>query len=84
MLFHNQNRVSCQHGTNHFIPFTEKEVQPKARYTHHTPLDFLEGKLESETSALFAPTKSLLPTFGPPALGVLQAGRDLYAYYHTF
>ncbi|WP_104692399.1 hypothetical protein [Helicobacter felis] len=83
MLFSGKNRISIQQGANHFIPFTEKEVRPKGRYTHHTLLDFLAGKLEPETSALFAPTQSLLPTFGAVAKEVLNKGRELYAYYHT-
>ncbi|WP_104686991.1 nucleoside 5-triphosphatase RdgB (dHAPTP, dITP,XTP-specific), partial [Helicobacter felis] len=83
MLFSGKNRISIQQEANHFIPFTEKEVRPKGRYTHHTLLDFLAGKLEPETSALFAPTQSLLPTFGAVAKEVLNKGRELYAYYHT-
>ncbi len=75
---------SINEWANHFIPLTEKEVRPKGRYTHHTLLDFLAGKLEPETSALFAPTQSLLPTFGAVAKEVLNKGRELYAYYHTF
>ncbi|WP_120945278.1 nucleoside 5-triphosphatase RdgB (dHAPTP, dITP,XTP-specific) [Helicobacter labacensis] len=88
MLFHSQNRISCALGANHFIPFKEGEVNPKARYTHHTLLEFLAGK-----SVAFAPTRGLfkdnapqgLPcsTFSPSAQVVLQAGKKLYAYYHA-
>lgn len=81
MLFHPQNRISTAHGPNHFIPFKEKEVQPKGRYACRTLLDFLEGKHPPQT-ALFA-QETPKPTFSPAALSILQAGRKLYSYYHA-
>ncbi|WP_104690975.1 nucleoside 5-triphosphatase RdgB (dHAPTP, dITP,XTP-specific) [Helicobacter heilmannii] len=92
MLFHGQNRLSIQHGPNHFIPFQEKEVSPKGRYAYHTLLDFLEGKsLASRTAKakkeLFSQstpaTIQARPSFSPVALSVLHAGQELYTYYHT-
>ncbi|WP_205589753.1 hypothetical protein [Helicobacter sp. L8] len=89
MLFHSQNRISCQLGANHFIPFKEVEVNPKARYTHHTLLEFLAGKsvvcASKSPRGLFkdnAP-QGLCPTFSPTAQALLQAGKKLYAYYHA-
>ena len=32
-LFHGQNRISSTEGTNHWIPFTEQEVNAPARFT---------------------------------------------------
>ncbi|BDQ26626.1 hypothetical protein [Helicobacter heilmannii] len=92
MLFHGQNRISTAYGPNHFIPFKEKEVQPKGRYAYHTLLDFLEGKsLASRTAKakkeLFSQstpaTIQARPSFSPVALSVLHAGQELYTYYHT-
>lgn len=43
-LFHTQNRISCQHGTNHWIPFTEEEVGAQEAFDSHFMSDFLHGK----------------------------------------
>ncbi len=50
-IFHNQNKISCRQGTNHWIPFTEKEVNAKERFESHFMTDFIKGKTP--------PTKSL-------------------------
>ncbi|WP_120946283.1 nucleoside 5-triphosphatase RdgB (dHAPTP, dITP,XTP-specific) [Helicobacter labacensis] len=84
MLFHSQNRISCTLGHNHFIPFKEGEVHPKARYTHHTLLEFLTGKsVALAKDKLIKDPPPILPTFSPLALSVLEAGKKLYAYYHS-
>ena len=40
-LFHTQNRISCQHDTNHWIPFTEEEVGAQEAFDSHFMSDFL-------------------------------------------
>ncbi|WP_120947345.1 nucleoside 5-triphosphatase RdgB (dHAPTP, dITP,XTP-specific) [Helicobacter mehlei] len=76
MLLHTQNRISCVHGDNHFIPFSETSINAKATYKSHALLDFLKGK----KSHLFSTPTPLI--FSPLAQEVLQAGQALYAYYH--
>jgi len=44
-LFHTQNRISANEGTNHWIPFIEKEVNARLRYESHFMTDFISGKL---------------------------------------
>ena len=44
-LFHSKNRISSAEGTNHWIPFTEQEVNAPARFTCHFMTDFMAGKL---------------------------------------
>ena len=44
-LFHTQNRVSCKDGTNHWIPFTEEEVDAKEKFESHFMTDFISGRL---------------------------------------
>ncbi len=46
MLFHTQNRITTAQGTNHFIPFSETEVNAKERYSSHALLDFLKGEIK--------------------------------------
>lgn len=46
MLFHTQNRITTAQGINHFIPFSETEVNAKERYSSHALLDFLKGEIK--------------------------------------
>lgn len=91
-LFHGQNRISSQEGTNHWIPFTEQEVHAPTLFKSHFMTDFIAGKLykeeESSSNELFeheAPQQTLIPrkpmTFSPEATAVFDAGRALWCYY---
>ncbi|EQD89905.1 hypothetical protein HPSA50_0299 [Helicobacter pylori SouthAfrica50] len=85
MLFHTQNRITTTQGTNHFIPFSEIEVGPKERYESHALLDFLKGKNKEEGENLFLSAKKENKPleFSPSALKALDAGREIYRYYHA-
>ncbi len=86
MLFHTQNRITTTQGTNHFIPFSEDEVESKERYASHALLDFLKVKLQEQTqnNNLFDSSKKERKPleFSETALSVLNAGRKIYRYYH--
>jgi hypothetical protein len=43
-LFHGQNRVSSNDGVNHWIPFTEKEVDAKEKFESNFMSSFLKDK----------------------------------------
>ncbi len=85
MLFHTQNRITSTQGTNHFIPFDEEEVGAKERYASHALLDFLKGKTKEEGDSLFlnAKKENKPLKFSETALSVLNAGREIYRYYHA-
>ncbi|WP_181326158.1 hypothetical protein [Helicobacter pylori] len=87
MLFHTQNRITATQGTNHFIPFSEDEVESKERYSSHALLDFLKVKLQEQTqnNNLFNSSKKERKPleFSETALSVLNAGREIYRYYHA-
>ncbi|EQL69419.1 hypothetical protein N407_08180 [Helicobacter pylori FD662] len=85
MLFHTQNRITTTQGTNHFIPFSEDEVNAKERYSSHVLLDFLKGGIKEEGVNLFLNDKKENKPleFSPSALKVFDAGREIYRYYHT-
>ncbi|GAA9751982.1 hypothetical protein VN0186_14290 [Helicobacter pylori] len=85
MLFHTQNRITTTQGTNHFIPFSETEVNAKERYSSHALLDFLKGKIKEEGDSLFlnAKKENKPLEFSPSASRVFDAGREIYRYYHT-
>lgn len=50
MLFHGQNRITCKEGINHFIPFSEKELNAQEAFESHFMQDFLQGKIKQEQS----------------------------------
>jgi hypothetical protein len=43
-LLHGQNRISSSGGTNHWIPFTETQVDAKEKFESHYMSDFLKDK----------------------------------------
>ncbi|WP_187871102.1 hypothetical protein [Helicobacter pylori] len=85
MLFHTQNRITTTQGTNHFIPFSENEVESKERYSSHALLDFLKGGIKEDGDSLFLNDKKENKPlkFSPSASRVFDAGREVYRYYHT-
>ena len=42
--FHGQNNISSKHGVNHWIPFTEQEVNARDNFQSHFMSGFLKGK----------------------------------------
>ena len=86
MLF--DNRITSEQGINHWIPFTEQEVNAPDNFKSHFMSDFIAGKLVSKTSdTLFGAEESLVPSepiqFTPVAAEVMEAGKALWRYYMT-
>jgi hypothetical protein len=82
------NDIQSQFGTNHWIPFTEQEVDAQAKFESAFMTDFMKGKIKPEKSqdTLFdegqnAPQQPLI--FSEEATAVFNAGRALWTYYHT-
>ena len=93
-LFNGQNRISSRHGINHWIPFSEEEVGAQDSFDSHFMHDFITGKAHSNSPQpaqqqdLFGnPTTSSAPqgaiTFSAEAQAVMDAGRELWRYYHS-
>ena len=85
-LFHGQNRISSEDGTNHWIPFSEQEVDAKERFKSHFMKKFIQGTLsdESNGNVLEKPKLRKTPlTFSKEASAVFDAGRALWKYYHA-
>lgn len=87
-LFCNFNNVTCDGSTNHWIPFTEQEINARAKFESSFMTDFINGKLKPESSVnLFSEPNNQRTTplvFSPKATVVFDAGRDLWKYYHSF
>lgn len=88
-LFHSQNKISSEQGVNHWIPFTEVQLNAKDSFASHFMTDFLSGKIKktvSNNDSLFSSgTKSSSPLkFSSEANAVFEAGLSLWKYYHSF
>ena len=86
-LFHGQNRITNSEGINHWIPFTEEEVNAKAKFESNFMTDFIKGKIKKEISSetLFKDeeiVESKPLVFSDEATAVFDAGRELWKYYH--
>lgn len=89
-LFCGQNRISSSGGVNHWIPFTELEVDAKEKFDSHFMSDYISGKervkMEQEKS-LFSEQKEDNCTsplvFSEEANDVMNSGRELWRYYHV-
>jgi len=80
------NKMQAKYGTNHWIPFTEKEVNARAEFESNFMTDFISGKLKNEISTnMFEKaekTKQTKLVFSAEAQAVFSAGRALWVYYH--
>ncbi|WP_115055301.1 hypothetical protein [Helicobacter mustelae] len=86
MLFHGQNRISAKEGINHFIPFSEKELNiTKEAFKSDFMFLFIHGKIKAikDKNSLFA-QESQKVEFSIQAKELLLAGRELFKYYHTY
>ncbi|MBP5418718.1 MAG: hypothetical protein J6Y72_02775, partial [Bacteroidales bacterium] len=84
------NNLQSKYGTNHWIPFTEAEVDAKERFESHFMSDFLAGKIKPQQNEtdLFSSSANTdngaCPiVIGVEAQSVMNAGRELWRYYHT-
>ena len=86
-LFSNSNTIQCKQGTNHWIPFTEQEVDAKEKFESHFMTEYMQGKVKSNAPVqtdFFEQEKENRPLrFSPEAQAVLDSGRELWRYYHA-
>ncbi|MCK6603202.1 MAG: hypothetical protein L6Q77_15400 [Bacteroidetes bacterium] len=84
-LFHTQNNISTRDSTNHWIPFTEQEVNAREKFESNYMSRFILGKLRKEAQeGLFSEQEERTAplVFSPEATAVLDSGRELWKYYH--
>ena len=95
-LFHGQNRITSSEGTNHWIPFTEYEVNAQAKFESNFMTNFIKSpptpRGGATTSDLFNQNEEKVKTppsgvggliFSEEATAVFDAGRELWKYYHA-
>ena len=84
-LFDSKQRISIREGINHWIPFTEQEVNAKTKFDSSFMTKFIAGKLKQEKSDTLFDTQELRTTpliFSAQAQAVFSAGLALWQYYH--
>jgi hypothetical protein len=85
------NDIQSKAGINHWIPFTEIEVNSKEKFESNFMSDFIKGKLKSEQQAdgLFGDTTTNHFDINKPrqfsieATAVFNAGLELWKHYHS-
>lgn len=90
-LFHSQNKISSKEGINHWIPFTEQEVNAQNRFESSFMSDFIKGKIkpEEESATIFTVISEpkvhyeVPIKFSDEAKYLFDAGRELWKYYHS-
>jgi hypothetical protein len=82
------NNIQSQFGVNHWIPFTEQELNAKAKFESNFMTDFISGRIKKalHNNLLFDnnPIDKRHPLiFSNEATEVFNAGRELWKYYHS-
>jgi hypothetical protein len=80
------NNIQTKFGVNHWIPFTESEVNAKEKFESNFMTDFIKGKMKTENFGnLFGieTTDNKALQFSQEATDVFDAGRELWKYYHS-
>jgi len=80
------NNIQAKYGINHWIPFTENEINAPEKFDSNFMSQFIKGKLKpSGNGNVFV--KEKLQTepleFSPQAQAVFNAGRELWKYYFS-
>jgi hypothetical protein len=80
------NNIQSKYGTNHWIQFSEKEVDAREKFESNFMSLYIAGKINIETTAdLFSKAEKSIQKpihFSDTAQAVFDAGKKLYKYYH--
>lgn len=84
------NNISSSFGVNHWIPFTEIEVNAKEKFQSSFMTDFIYGRIgpDEDTGLFGRDAKDKVYDYKPrefseEAEAVFDSGRDLWRYYHS-
>ena len=82
------NNIQSEFGINHWIPFTEQEVNAKEKFQSNFMSNYIQGKYNKKEHTqveLFNQTKNEITplVFSEEAQAVMDAGRELWRYYHA-
>jgi hypothetical protein len=78
------NNIQSKHGTNHWIPFSEVEVNAQDKFESNFMFRFINGKIPRDQDLLGLVDEPLRPlVFSEDASMVLSAGKELWKFYHA-
>jgi len=81
------NNIQLKYGVNHWIPFTETEVNARDNFESHFIISFISGKIiQNGYSDLFeknGDTYFIKRKFSNEAKAVFKSGKKLWKYYHS-
>lgn len=82
--------IQSKYGANHWIPFTEQEVDAKEKFESNFMTQFIKGKIKQELKNEDLFSVATTPTefkkeleFSEKATAVFNAGCELWKYYHA-
>lgn len=80
-----RNIIKTEFGTNHWIPFSENEVNSREKFESNFMYKFINGKLQQKIDLYNQDgnAKNEKLEFSFEATEVFDAGRELWKYYHT-
>lgn len=73
-------------GLNHWIPFTEQEVNAQNRFESNFMTNFINGKIKTENDTnlfIVKENHNRKREFSEEAKSVFDAGREIWKYYHS-
>ena len=80
------NNIQSKYGVNHWIPFTEHEINARDKFDSHFMIGFIDGKIiKNGYSNLFEQQEDkfwIKREFSTEAQNVFEAGKNLWRYYH--
>jgi len=79
------NYIQSKYGTNHWVPYTENEVNAQDKFDSHFMTDFIAGKIQDDQIKRLLPPikhKKRILVFSAEAKAVFKAGKKLWTYYH--
>lgn len=80
------NLIQSSKGVNHWIPFTESEVNARDCFDSHFMTEYISGykRPRQEATIFNSATNDCRPlVFTPEAAAVFNSGRELWRYYHA-
>ena len=85
------NNIQSQYGANHWIPFSEGEINARDKFASNFMSQYIAGKITTTSVGtnvdIFAdksaPAKKSPLVFSAEAKAVFDAGRELWRYYHA-
>lgn len=91
ILFHEKNTIQINSGENHWIPFSEQEVNAREKFDSNFMSKFIKGKISPEKKSIDIFSVLLEPKihyasplqFSTAAQAVFDSGRELWKYYHA-